>query len=224
MNATIRYSLHIKRLIESHTRMATAQFNTKDRILNAAEALFATHGFMATSLREVTSQAQVNIAAVNYHFGSKENLINEVFRRRMDDMSANRIARLEAALAEGKDNLEGILDAFISPALELAGTTGTAFIRILARAYVEENEGLREYISKRYGHVLRDFAHALHECLPNLSKQELYWRLDFVAGALTYAMADFGLIRRPPGRSEQAHRQEASRHLIAFAIAGLKAP
>lgn len=204
--------------------MATAQFNTKDRILNAAEALFATHGFMATSLREVTSKAQVNIAAVNYHFGSKENLINEVFRRRMDDMSANRLAKLEQALAQGKNNLEGILDAFISPALALAGSTGTAFIRILARAYVEENVGLREYVSKRYGHVLREFAHALSECLPELSKQELYWRLDFVAGALTYAMADFGLIRRPPGRSEQAHRQEASRHLIAFAIAGLRAP
>lgn len=204
--------------------MLTAQFNTKDRILNAAESLFATHGFMATSLREVTSLAQVNIAAVNYHFGSKENLINEVFRRRMDDMSAARLTSLEAARAKQKDNLEGILDAYISPALELAGTTGTAFIRILARAYVEENVGLREYISKRYGHVLREFAQALSECLPELSRQELYWRLDFVTGSLTYAMADFGLIRRPAGRSELDHRKEASRHLISFAIAGLRAP
>ena len=64
--------------------MTTTHFNTKDRILGAAEELFAQYGFAGTSLRQVTSRADVNIAAVNYHFGSKENLVNEVFRRRMD--------------------------------------------------------------------------------------------------------------------------------------------
>ena len=80
--------------------MTTAQFSTKDRILNAAEVLFAEQGFAGTSLREVTSRADVNIAAVNYHFGSKENLINEVFRRRMDEMSEARIALLQYADGE----------------------------------------------------------------------------------------------------------------------------
>ena len=70
--------------------MATTAFSTKDRILGAAEELFAQHGFAGTSLRQVTSRADVNIAAVNYHFGSKENLVNEVFRRRMDEMSRRR--------------------------------------------------------------------------------------------------------------------------------------
>ncbi|KAB7772844.1 TetR family transcriptional regulator, partial [Xanthomonas sp. LMG 12460] len=74
-----------------------AHFSTKDRILSAAEELFAQHGFSGTSLRQVTSQADVNIAAVNYHFGSKENLVNEVFRRRMDEMTAARMAQLETA-------------------------------------------------------------------------------------------------------------------------------
>ena len=74
------------------------QFSTKERILGAAEELFALHGFSGTSLRQVTSRADVNIAAVNYHFGSKENLVNEVFRRRMDVMSAQRLAQLRQAL------------------------------------------------------------------------------------------------------------------------------
>ncbi|PSD09742.1 TetR/AcrR family transcriptional regulator, partial [Stenotrophomonas maltophilia] len=77
-----------------------AHFSTKDRILGAAEELFAQHGFAGTSLRQVTSQADVNIAAVNYHFGSKENLVNEVFRRRMDEMTGARLAQLERARSE----------------------------------------------------------------------------------------------------------------------------
>ena len=80
--------------------MPTAHFNTKDRILGAAEELFAQFGFAGTSLRQVTSRADVNIAAVNYHFGSKENLVNEVFRRRMDEMSERRLSLLRLALEE----------------------------------------------------------------------------------------------------------------------------
>ncbi len=80
--------------------MTTTHFNTKDRILGAAEELFAQHGFSGTSLRQVTSRADVNIAAVNYHFGSKENLVNEVFRRRMDEMSERRISELRQAQEE----------------------------------------------------------------------------------------------------------------------------
>ena len=205
--------------------MPTTQFSTKDRILGAAEELFAQQGFGGTSLRQVTSRADVNIAAVNYHFGSKENLVNEVFRRRMDEMSAQRLARLEAARSEAPGQLEPILAAFIEPALALAQDRhgGAAFIRVIARAYAEKNDGLRKFLSDHYGHVLREFGRAIAACLPVLSKEELYWRLDFVSGALTYAMADFGLIKRPSGVTEAAHRAHAAQELIRFASAGLKA-
>ena len=205
--------------------MTTTQFSTKDRILNAAEGLFAEQGFAGTSLREVTGRADVNIAAVNYHFGSKENLINEVFRRRMDEMSDARISLLEQAVAKNPGAIEPILRAFVAPALAVSQDRGggVAFIRVIARAYAEKNDGLRAFLSARYGHVLRDFAKALATCLPELSKEQLYWRLDFVAGALTYAMADFGAIKRPHGVSESEHQQRAADELIAFAAAGLKA-
>lgn len=204
--------------------MASTQFSTKDRILGAAEELFAQHGFGGTSLRQVTSRADVNIAAVNYHFGSKENLINEVFRRRMDDMSRQRLDMLERARSEHPGELEPLLAAFVEPALALAGDRqgGVAFIRVIARAYAEKNDGLRRFLSEQYGHVLREFARAIAECVPHLDKERLYWRLDYLSGALTYAMSDFGLIKRPDGVSEVAHRKRAAEELIRFAVAGFK--
>jgi len=203
--------------------MTTTHFNTKDRILGAAEELFAQYGFSGTSLRQVTSRADVNIAAVNYHFGSKENLVNEVFRRRMDEMSERRLSELRQAQEEHPNELEPILRAFIEPALALTlDKHGSAFVRVLARAYAEKNDRLRKFLSDNYGQVLREFARAIAPTLPALGKEELYWRLDFLAGALTYAMADFGLIKRPSGASEPAHRERAARELIRFAAAGFK--
>ncbi|MEN1942359.1 TetR family transcriptional regulator [Luteimonas sp. MJ293] len=204
--------------------MSRTRFSTKERILGAAEELFAQQGFSGTSLRQVTSRAEVNIAAVNYHFGSKENLVNEVFRRRMDEMSAQRLEMLGKAQQDAAGNLEAILAAFVEPALTLAANRngGGAFIRVIARAYAETNDGLRAFLSERYGHVQRDFARALAVCLPALSKEELYWRLDFLGGSLTYAMADFGLIKRPADVSEVEHRRRAGSELIRFAAAGFR--
>ncbi|MFY8123243.1 MAG: TetR/AcrR family transcriptional regulator, partial [Silanimonas sp.] len=136
--------------------MSTTHFNTKERILGAAEELFAIHGFSGTSLRQVTSRADVNIAAVNYHFGSKENLVNEVFRRRMDDMSEKRLKHLVEARQAHPGNLEAVLRAFIEPPLALTLDRqhgGAAFVRVLARAFAEKNDGLRKFLSDNYGHV-----------------------------------------------------------------------
>lgn len=206
--------------------MSSPHFSTKERILNAAEALFAQHGFAGTSLRLVTGRADVNLAAVNYHFGSKENLVAEVFRRRMDDMSRARMAALAAAREESPVQLEAVLRAFVEPplAMSLDSEGGAAFVRVLARAYAEKNERLRKFLSEHYGHVLREFSRTIMECVPGLAKEQLYWRLDFLTGALTYAMADFGILRRATTGTEQAHCERAAAELVAFAAAGLRAP
>ena len=198
--------------------------DTKTRILDAAESLFMEHGFEATSLRSLTSAASVNLAAVNYHFGSKENLVNEVFRRRMDEMSEQRLSHLREAVEDHPGKLEPILSAFIQPALALTlDRHGSAFVRVLARAYAEKNDRLRKFLSDNYGQVLREFAKALAPCLPELGKEDLYWRMDFIAGALTYAMADFGLIKRPAAMSEKAFADKTAQALIRFGAAGLRA-
>ena len=205
--------------------MTIPLFSTKQRILGAAEELFARHGFAGASLRQVTAAAHVNLAAVNYHFGSKENLINEVFRRRLDGLNADRLAALGEARKRPGYALEDTLDAFIRPALALTSDDhgGAAFVRVLARAYAEHNERLRKFLHDNYSHVLKEFATEFNRFLPHLDKSELYWRLDIVSGALTYAMADFGVIKRR-GTSEAQHRDLAVAHLIKFAAAGLKAP
>ena len=200
-------------------------FSTKERILSAAEMLFAEHGFAGTSLRQVTGRADVNLAAVNYHFGSKDNLVAEVFRRRMDEMSQARLGMLQQAREQSPLQLETVLRAFIEPALALSLNRegGGAFVRVLARAYAERNDRLRRFLSDNYGHVLREFSRALADCAPALDKEALYWRLDFLAGALTYAMADFGLLRRGGDADEKAHCERAANELIAFAAAGFRA-
>ena len=205
--------------------MESPHFSTKERILGAAEELFARNGFAGASLRELTAAAKVNLAAVNYHFGSKDNLVNEVFRRRLDELSAQRLDALARVLAQPDPGLEDILAAFIHPALMLSldTTGGATFVRVLARAYAEHNERLRKFLSENYGHVLKEFAHAFGAQLPHLDKEELYWRIDIIAGALTYAMADFGVIKRRASMSDQAHRARAAEHLIRFAAAGLRA-
>ena len=200
-------------------------FSTRERILGVAETLFARHGFAGASLRQVTAAAKVNLAAVNYHFGSKESLIEEVFRRRLDELNRHRLAALAAVSANPRHALEDVLDAFVRPALEqsMDSTGGGAFVRVLARAYAEHDERLRKFLSDNYGHVLREFAAAFSALLPHLAKDELYWRLDIVAGALTYAMADFGVIKRKNNVSEQSHREQSAQHLVRFAAAGLRA-
>jgi AcrR family transcriptional regulator len=197
--------------------MTSPHFSTKDRILGAAESLFAQHGFAETSLRQVTSRADVNLAAVNYHFGSKSNLINEVFRRRLDELSARRLAALREAEERHPGDLDGILAAFIQPALELSLDRhgGSAFVRVIARAFAEKDEKLRSFLSDNYGHVMREFARAIGATVPWLPRDQLYWRLDFIAG--------FGQIRRPAGLSEKEHCRRAAEELVRFAAGGLRA-
>src|SRR3546814_5884879 len=121
---------------------ASVHFSTKERLLTAAEDLFAQFGFAGTSLSQVTTRADVNIAAVNYHFGSKENLVNEVFRRRLDELGQKRLEALDKAQTQAGPDLESVLAAFIEPALALTLDRhggGSAFVRVLARAYADKN-------------------------------------------------------------------------------------
>jgi AcrR family transcriptional regulator len=199
--------------------------STKERILAAAETLFAQRGFDGASLRQLTSDAGVNLAAVNYHFGSKEKLVEQVFRRRLDTLNAQRLAALARVAGQPETRLEDVLDAFIRPALELSHEdSGSLFMRVLARAFAEHDDSLRKFLSENYGHVMRQFTAEFARLLPQLSKEELYWRIDLVTGALTHAMSGFGMIQRKSDVSERAHREQTAQHLIRFAVAGLSHP
>ena len=185
--------------------------STKERILAAAETLFAQRGFDGASLRQLTSDAGVNLAAVNYHFGSKEKLVEQVFRRRLDTLNAQRLAALARVAGQPETRLEDVLDAFIRPALELSHEdSGSLFMRVLARAFAEHDDSLRKFLSENYGHVMRQFTAEFARLLPQLSKEELYWRIDLVTGALTHAMSGFGMIQRKSDVSEHTHREQTA--------------
>ncbi|MBA2078471.1 MAG: TetR family transcriptional regulator [Rhodanobacter sp. 68-29] len=206
------------------TRSVNRTGSTKERILGAAETLFAQRGFDGASLRQLTSAAGVNLAAVNYHFGSKEKLVEQVFRRRLDALNAHRLAALDRIADQPDTRLEDVLDAFIRPALELSHEGGgSLFMRVLARAFAEHDDGLRKFLSENYGHVMRQFTAEFARLLPRLSKEELYWRVDLMTGALTHAMSGIGMIQRKSDVSERAHREQTVQHLIRFAAAGLNA-
>jgi AcrR family transcriptional regulator len=199
--------------------------STKERILTAAEALFAQRGFEGASLRQLTAAAGVNLAAVNYHFGSKDHLVEQVFKRRLDQLNARRLAALKQVANQPETTLEDVLAAFIRPALDLSYDGGGGlFMRVLARAFAEHDDSLRKFLSENYGHVMRQFTAEFARLLPNLSKEELYWRIDLVTGALTHAMSGFGIIQRKSDVSEVIHREQTTEHLIRFAVAGLRAP
>jgi AcrR family transcriptional regulator len=204
---------------------SSATLPTKERILGAAEELFARHGFEGASLRQLTAAAGVNLAAVNYHFGSKDRLIEEVFRRRLDQLNGRRLAALQKIAGEPDTTVEEVLAAFIVPALELSHDgNGSLFMRVLARAFAEHDDTLRKFLSDNYGHVMRQFTAEFARLLPHLSKEELYWRVDLVTGALTHAMSGFGMIQRKSDVTEHVHREQTAQHLIRFAAAGLKSP
>src|SRR3569623_2057068 len=124
-----------------------------ERIFVAAEVLFAQRGFDGASLRQLTAAAGVNLAAVNYHFGSKDKLVEEVFRRRLDTLNAHRLAALAKVAGASDTRLEDVLDAFIRPALALSDDgSGSLFMRVLARAYAEQDDHLRQIMSENYSH------------------------------------------------------------------------
>jgi len=199
--------------------------STKERILAAAEQLFAQRGFDGASLRRLTTAAGVNLAAVNYHFGSKDKLVEEVFRRRLDALNERRMAALSRIAGKPGTTLHDVLEAFIRPALELShDNKGALFMRVLARAFAEHDDGLRKFLSENYGHVMRQFTAEFARLLPDLDKSELTWRIDLVTGALTLAMSGFGMIQRKDDVSAIQHHEQTVQHIVRFAVAGLSHP
>ncbi|HXH03402.1 MAG TPA: TetR/AcrR family transcriptional regulator [Candidatus Competibacteraceae bacterium] len=205
------------------------QDDTRERILEAAEALFAEHGFSRTSLRAITARAGVNLAAVNYHFGSKHALIQAIFTRRLEPINQERLARLEALRRQGRADLEAILEAFIAPTLksEKDHHPGEVrFMRLLGRTHAGAADALRDFVHGLYAEVLAAFEQALVEALPELPRLELHWRLHFLMGVVSFTMAGTDTMRlfTDCHLPEAGDREALLRRLIPFLAAGLRAP
>ena len=167
--------------------------STKNKILDAADVLFANKGFNGTSLREITSQANVNLAAVNYHFGSKKELIKAVMSRYMDELSP----QLESALSlichgDSKPSLHDVFSAFVGPLLGLNKfkENGTStFLQLLGRGYTDSQGFLRWFLTSQYPDVFTNFTKAVKIAYPELSTEEMFWRLHFTMGTIVFTMS-----------------------------------
>lgn len=167
------------------------QGRTKERILDAAEQMIARHGFHGTSLRMLTAEAGVNLAAVNYHFGSKEALLGAVFNRRLSPLNSKRVEGLKAIRArterDGVRPAAGeVLEVFIVPVCVLySSDDARAFVTIVGRAFAEPDSVTRTVFMEHMRPALSLCHELLCEALPHLSGETVFWRLLFSLGAMS---------------------------------------
>ena len=204
--------------------------HTKQRILDAAEELFAREGYAATSLRRVTELAGVNLAGVNYHFGSKEGLLEAVIVRRIDPVNKLRKAQLDKVLeqcrATGKSPAaRDIWRAMVEPTLRLRepGSGAEHFIALVGRVLAEPPGPGREIFLRYMLPLLYEFYAALQQALPELPAAVLYWRTHFALGALSHLMrCNEQEAHLPPGVKPIEDVEELIDLLLDFTIAGLE--
>lgn len=173
-----------------------AHSETVERILDAAEQLFAERGFAETSLRLITTRAGVNLAAVNYHFGSKEALIQAVFVRFLGPLCQRLERELERRQGRSID-LEELLGLLVAQALAVAGDSGklSAFMRLFGMAVRQNQRQLYVYLGGLYGKVFRHYLQLLQEAVPGIPPLELFWRAQFMLGAATVGMGSIQMLR-----------------------------
>ena len=162
-----------------------AQAATKAAVFNAAERLFALNGFQSVSVRDITAEAGVNLASVNYHFGSKDALLFAIFRRRTGELNRERARMLHQAndAHGGNPPVRAILEAYFAPPLRWADPASDrqVSVQFLIRARSEGTAEMREALQKDVSHLAR-FAEALKKARPGLPPETVYWRLHFCLG------------------------------------------
>ena len=205
------------------------KLDTKQRILDSAERLFADNGFDSTSLRTIIADAKVNLAAIHYHFHSKEALIDAVILRRLEPINRQRLEMLDAceqAAGDGGPSLEAVIEAFLAPPFRLASDYqgGTSFARLMGRILTSE-KSLVPRFKQHMSEVLRRFPQALQRAMPELPRQELFWRLQFAGGAMAFTLLrGKDLEALTEGLCDTSDTEPTIRRLVAFAAAGFRAP
>ncbi len=198
----------------------TPRPDTKSKILDAAEKLFGAKGFEATSLRDITAEAQVNLAAVNYHFQSKDSLIDAVIARRIEQVNRHRFELLEGLGPQPA--LEDVLTAFFAPVLE---PEIERVVPLLGRIMSEPNQFVERVYNKHLQPVARRFNEELAKILPDLSPAERQWRLSFAVGVMTHLLSWSQVLPAiSGGLCDTSDRSAVVQRAVAFLAAGFRSP
>ncbi len=212
---------------------SSRQGSTREALLNAAERLLAKHGVAATSTRDIIGAAGANLGAINYHFGSKERLVLEVFARRLRPLNEVRIARLEALekSAGGRGpKLEQIVEVLVRSAVEAheAKPGETALLQLICRGFQEPNPEVKAFIEKEFAGVAKRLNAAILKSAPDLPRGELFWRMRFFFGALHQGLDAWSRFEAmpcpdPDVQPERLDREAFIRLMVAFVAGGLAA-
>lgn len=212
-------------------RAADGEGHASDRILTAAHNLFATRGF-GISLREITESARVNIAAVNYHFGSKERLTEILFGRLSREVNARRLEELDAILgaadrARRPPDLDDVILAFIRPYLE-PSDRGRLLARLILQHRAEPSELTQQIIRAHFDPMARRFIEALRLAVPGRGPATFAWRYLFMVSAVVFTMTDGNqgdrLLRLSDGSADPGDATDLRDALFAFLRGGMMAP
>jgi AcrR family transcriptional regulator len=201
---------------------------TKAAVLSTAERLFALNGFRNVSVRDITAEAGVNLASVNYHFGSKDGLLFEIFRRRTAELNRERARMLHEASARhaGRPPVREILTALIAPPLRWSEPMSSRRIamQFIIRARSEGTEAVREVLRTDVSH-LRRFADALIAARPDLAPEDIYWRLHFTLGMIhNNRFAEFDRLHvLSDGLTRESDGEALLGRMVDFAEAGFLA-
>jgi AcrR family transcriptional regulator len=205
---------------------------SKIRILDAAERLFTEHGFDATSVRRITTEAGVPLALVNYHFGSKQGLMEAVYARalgRRDSQRMGYLDRLEAEAGGAPIPVATLVDAFIDSARRLDGNSalpGAVFKQLIGRAFYAPGEGGGAFFPAEYRDMVDRYKRAFVRALPHLDEAEVIWRMYFFVGMVAYVMAGKDVMRmfELDALAGQTDVATAMDQLRPFIAAGFQAP
>lgn len=194
--------------------------DTKTRILDSAEKLFGMNGFEGTSLRDITAAADVNLAAINYHFQSKDSLIDAIVVRRIEPVNKKRFELLDAA--GPNPSVEQILSAFMAPVMQVKVD---AVVPLIGRILSNPEVFVERVFQKHLAPVSQRFVEALCKALPDLPPSEILWRLHFAVGVLTHTML-WGRIfpKITNGVCDISDREALVDRAVRFVAAGFRAP
>jgi AcrR family transcriptional regulator len=205
------------------------QSESKRRLLDAAEQLFADKGFEVVSVRDITQQAKANVAAVNYHFGSREGLIALVVTRYITPVNQERLIRLEALERKWSGKavpLEEVIDAFVRPLVGIVQKSELSerlFCKLMGRIFSLQGSGFPEAVEEQMRHLSDRFTRALAKSLPAVSQEELMWRTHFVIGAMIHMLMNQDMLHRVTNGASGTPTMEATvGRFIRFAAAGLR--
>lgn len=209
--------------------MSRHETSTRDRILHTAERLFADAGIAATSLRTITTAADVNLAAVNYHFGSKDALVEAVYREHLEPLNRARLEKLkhlEDAAGSKPLSVETIVRAFVESLVEQArsGSDGSVLTRLMAQSLHEAAGYVERFYARENDEVLQRYREAMQRAIPALSPDEICWRLNFMLGTLHNAFLDAGLLKLINDPDATTRPENTLEQLVPFLVAGLTAP